>query len=271
MFYQRPVLCEMPLPLWARGNCMLDVHMVAAGIPDGAKGNSVTEEIPEVKVSSVQSAETADSTPAVAAQTRAPAPEQRIDLVKKEEVAAPGTAVENDRKKKRREILLRRKAHFKKILDAAKDGARRASAENGATAGSGAGTGGVLPRSGRGLRGVAGGNGGADIINVQAGIRDGSIVSFVSPAYPIYARRKGHEGDVIVEGVIVENGLVRDCRLVRSSGHEELDRAALEAMLRARFNPARIAGFAVRKTVRLPFSFRLYEGRETALADSRAE
>jgi len=265
MFYQGPALYEAPVPIWPRGNCMLDVHMVAAGAPDGAKGSPVVEEIPDVKVAAEPQKETIDM-PGVST----PAPDQKIELAKREEVAVPDDRVEKDRKKKRREILLRRKAHFKKMLAAAEEDARRVFAGK-KRAAQGSGTAGIMSRNGNGSHNVPGGNGGADIMNVQAGIRNGAIVSFVAPMYPVYARRKGHEGDVLVEGVIVENGSVRDCRLIRSSGHDELDRAALQAMLRARFNPARIAGFAIKKTVRLPFSFRLDAGRTTALADSRTE
>jgi TonB family protein len=265
MVYQRPALCEAPAPMWAKGNCMLDVHMVAAGVPGGAKGGPVIEEIPDVKVAAAEPQKETETAPAITA----PDPEEKIALAKSEAVAVPGETAEKDRKKKSRVILLRRKAHFKKALAAAAEDARRALSEKrGAAQGSGAA--GMISRNGSGLSNVPGGNGGTDVMNVQAGIRNGAITSFIAPMYPVYSRRKGHEGDVLVEGVIIENGSVGDCRLIQSSGHEELDRAALRAMLRARFNPARIAGFAVKKTVRLPFSFRLDAGRTTALAASRA-
>jgi periplasmic protein TonB len=75
----------------------------------------------------------------------------------------------------------------------------------------------------------------------------GSMVPFESlakeaqipkPGYPQLARRWGHEGVVVVRIVINEDGSVKDTVLLQSSGHAELDEAAVEVVeQRWRFEP----------------------------------
>ena len=79
----------------------------------------------------------------------------------------------------------------------------------------------------------------------------------IVPVYPRSARRRGHEGDVTLEITVAADGSVSDAEVAASSGHEELDRAALQAMCTARFAPATADGMAVEGRVRLTFDFRL--------------
>jgi protein TonB len=58
------------------------------------------------------------------------------------------------------------------------------------------------------------------------------------PIYPPGARRFGFEGTVVVKALVDKEGLVRDTRLLRSSGFDELDRAALDAAMLCRYSPA---------------------------------
>ncbi len=55
------------------------------------------------------------------------------------------------------------------------------------------------------------------------------------PTYPEIARRWGHEGVVVVRIYIDAEGSVEDAVLLSSSGHQELDNAALE-IIRKRWN-----------------------------------
>lgn len=82
----------------------------------------------------------------------------------------------------------------------------------------------------------------------------------IVPSYPRRARRKGHEGDVSLELVVSESGAIESAAVVASSGHGELDAAALDAVKRASFAPATEDGAAVRGKVRLKFGFRLQDG-----------
>ena len=77
------------------------------------------------------------------------------------------------------------------------------------------------------------------------------------PRYPRAARKKGIEGSPIVEVEILADGRVGKVRLVRSSGHEILDREALRAVRRYRFEPARVDGRPVASTWRQKIEFRL--------------
>lgn len=77
----------------------------------------------------------------------------------------------------------------------------------------------------------------------------------IVPAYPRSARRKGHEGSVTVEFSIYNDGGVGAAEVAESSGHAELDRAALSAVETARFAPAADGGRDGR--FRLTLDFRL--------------
>lgn len=77
----------------------------------------------------------------------------------------------------------------------------------------------------------------------------------IVPAYPRSARRKGHEGSVTVEFSIYNDGGVGAAEVAESSGHAELDRAALSAVETARFAPTADGGRDGR--FRLTLDFRL--------------
>lgn len=75
----------------------------------------------------------------------------------------------------------------------------------------------------------------------------------IAPAYPRSARRKGHEGSVTVEFSLEGNGGVSAAEVAASSGHSELDKAALAAVRAARFAPAEDGGFGGRFSLTLDF------------------
>ena len=79
----------------------------------------------------------------------------------------------------------------------------------------------------------------------------------IVPVYPRSARRKGHEGSVMVEISVAEDGRIAQAEVVMSSGYAELDAAALGAVRTARFAPATEDGVSVRGELRLTFDFRL--------------
>lgn len=65
------------------------------------------------------------------------------------------------------------------------------------------------------------------------------ILQKVEPRYPESARRDGVEGSVTVKIEIMENGKPGNVWVVGSSGRNELDEAAVKAVERWRFVPAR--------------------------------
>ena len=77
------------------------------------------------------------------------------------------------------------------------------------------------------------------------------------PAYPRVARRRGCEGTVLLEVLVTEKGRVGERRVVESSGHEPLDKAALQAVKDWRFSPGRRGNRAVAMRVLVPVRFQL--------------
>ena len=79
----------------------------------------------------------------------------------------------------------------------------------------------------------------------------------IRPDYPKGARRRGEQGETLVELCVNSEGGVDSVRIVRSSGFAELDLAAVRAAQGARFVPAQTGTRAVASTVRLPLRFKL--------------
>jgi protein TonB len=93
------------------------------------------------------------------------------------------------------------------------------------------------------------------------------LVTRVVPEYPRHARLAGIEGEVVLEVIVDRHGRVTsDVRVMGSV--PELERAAVAAVLRWRFRPARVrAGAAGAVLMEVPVRFVLHEA--TAAASSR--
>ena len=81
----------------------------------------------------------------------------------------------------------------------------------------------------------------------------------IKPEYPNGARQRGEEGTVVVEFLVTEHGMADNIQVVTSEscGFQELQQAAIMAVKRARFVPARRGSANVPYTVRLPLDFHL--------------
>ncbi|MEQ8504222.1 MAG: TonB family protein [Gammaproteobacteria bacterium] len=77
------------------------------------------------------------------------------------------------------------------------------------------------------------------------------------PPYPAGAVRRGLEGRVILDVEVLITGRVGEIRVAESSGHGQLDRAAIKGVRKWRFKPAKLAGIDVRSRVRVPVRFEL--------------
>ena len=77
------------------------------------------------------------------------------------------------------------------------------------------------------------------------------------PAYPRGSRQRGEEGVVTLEVRVGVSGEVEEAEVVGSSGFAALDEAALKAVRKATFEPARTGERPIASTVRLPLRFRL--------------
>lgn len=111
-------------------------------------------------------------------------------------------------------------------------------------------------------RGGSSGGGSAD--GGPPGFAPGSAENPL-PHYPTVARRRGIEGTVILDVLVNAAGLPERVAIARSSGSGLLDDAALEAVRRWRFRPARRAGEPVEGKVAVPITFRLVEAEQAAL------
>lgn len=79
----------------------------------------------------------------------------------------------------------------------------------------------------------------------------------IKPKYPPGAQERGEQGDVTLEFVVTAEGTVGEVRVVQSSGFRELDDAAVGAVKKARFVPAKRGRRAVESTARLKLTYRL--------------
>ena len=78
-----------------------------------------------------------------------------------------------------------------------------------------------------------------------------------APEYPPMARKRGWEGKVWLEIPVSAQGLSGEPVVLRSSGFELLDRAAITAALQWRFRPEQRAGRPVDTRVQVPVAFAL--------------
>ena len=81
--------------------------------------------------------------------------------------------------------------------------------------------------------------------------------SSIKPEYPAVSRERGEQGEVLPDIAVTAEGTVSEARVVSSSGFTALDDAAVKAVRRARFIPAKSEGRAVSGRVRLTLAFRL--------------
>jgi protein TonB len=78
-----------------------------------------------------------------------------------------------------------------------------------------------------------------------------------TPRYPAAARRRGHQGTVVLSVHVDEQGRVSNLWLFESSGHGSLDTAALQAVKNWIFEPGMQGGSTVAMWVNVPVRFEL--------------
>ncbi|HEY1029836.1 MAG TPA: energy transducer TonB [Pseudomonas sp.] len=78
-----------------------------------------------------------------------------------------------------------------------------------------------------------------------------------APEYPSLAQRRGWEGTVLLRVHVLASGKPSDIRIQRSSGREVLDDAAVRAVKRWSFVPARRGDQTIAGWVSVPLEFRL--------------
>jgi periplasmic protein TonB len=79
----------------------------------------------------------------------------------------------------------------------------------------------------------------------------------VRPAYPEAARRTGTQGTTVLRVHVEADGSIHEVQVQQSAGHAALDQAAVDAVARWRFDPARSGSDAVAVWVLIPVEFRI--------------
>lgn len=94
-------------------------------------------------------------------------------------------------------------------------------------------------------------------VAVVAARFDADYLHNPKPVYPAISRRNGEEGKVLLKVRVSPQGAALDVAVSRSSGFSRLDTAALDAVTRWRFVPARRGDEAVESSVIVPVTFAL--------------
>ena len=78
-----------------------------------------------------------------------------------------------------------------------------------------------------------------------------------APAYPASAKRLGEAGTVTLRVLVNPHGRAESVEVERSSGYRRLDRAALDAVRKWKFVPAKQGDQAIAAWVLVPLNFEL--------------
>ncbi|GAG91589.1 unnamed protein product, partial [marine sediment metagenome] len=85
-------------------------------------------------------------------------------------------------------------------------------------------------------------------------------IAIPKPEYPSLARQAGIEGQTVVKALVETDGSIREVQILKSSGNQMLDEAALAAARKAKFTPAKQRDTFVRVWVSIPMRFKLIGG-----------
>lgn len=140
------------------------------------------------------------------------------------------------------------------MADQTADASMRGRGDGGGT-GNGAGAG-LGEGSGPGIGAGSGGGTGGGPYRPGTGITPPAVQREVKPDYTEEARRRGLNGDVVLEIVVRRDGSVGDVRLLQGLGGG-LDQRAIDAVRQWRFSPARRFGVPVDVLVEIAVEFKL--------------
>ncbi|MGH7886047.1 MAG: energy transducer TonB, partial [Thermodesulfobacteriota bacterium] len=77
------------------------------------------------------------------------------------------------------------------------------------------------------------------------------------PNYPMIARRRGYEGNVLIKVWVLKSGKVGEMKLEKPSGYSMLDESALDAVKDWLFIPGKKNGVSVSSWVTIPITFKI--------------
>jgi protein TonB len=81
-----------------------------------------------------------------------------------------------------------------------------------------------------------------------------------APVYPMLSRKRKEQGTVWMLLLVSKEGLVTQLKLKKTSGFDRLDQAALQAVKKWKFQPARKEGQPIDYWYELPLKFSLQQG-----------
>jgi len=94
---------------------------------------------------------------------------------------------------------------------------------------------------------------------VSVGVSGGQLVHRVAPVYPVLARELHQQGTVTLSAVVLEDGTLRDVKVVE--GPPVFAPAAVEAVKRWRYKPYMLDGKPVKNEVKINVDFKFPEDR----------
>jgi protein TonB len=106
------------------------------------------------------------------------------------------------------------------------------------------------------LASAASGPSGANAVLAEARY-DAAYLHNPKPAYPPASRRGGEQGQVLLRVTVAADGSAQAVQVIAGSGFSRLDQAALEAVRRWKFVPAKRGDSPVDGVVRVPINFSL--------------
>lgn len=77
------------------------------------------------------------------------------------------------------------------------------------------------------------------------------------PMYPLRARKKGHEGTVILDITVSPNGEPTQIKILKSSGYNSLDQSAKQSVMQWTFISAKKNNRPIEANVEVPITFEL--------------
>ena len=90
------------------------------------------------------------------------------------------------------------------------------------------------------------------------GVTMGAMVKNVfKPSYPSSCKRLGHEGATVLKVTILSKGKCGSIEIIKSAGCESLDKAAIKALKKAKYIPAKRLGVPFTTTKKIAFNFKL--------------
>jgi len=90
---------------------------------------------------------------------------------------------------------------------------------------------------------------------VSQGVSGGQLVHRVSPVYPAQARTQRLEGRVVLSALVMENGRVRDLKIL--DGHPLLAQSAMDAVKQWRYKPFLLDGKPIKRETTVTIDFKL--------------